>query len=148
MIHSFSFRYTVKRNANICSEKNSYMNIHLYLCGASQLALMVKNPPTNARDIKRRRFNPRVREIPWRRKWQPTPLFLPGESFGQRSVVDYSPWGHKESDTTGKQSGSSSKSKTQLPYDPFILLQIYTQEKCKCLFIQKFMHDCSQQCYL
>ena len=102
MIHSFSFRYTVKRNANICSEKNSYMNIHLYLCGASQLALMVKNPPTNARDIKRRRFNPRVREIPWRRKWQPTPLFLPGESFGQRSLVDYSPWGHKESDTTGK----------------------------------------------
>ena len=124
MIHSFSFRYAVKRNANICSDKNSYMNIHLYLCVASQLALMVKNPPANAGDIKRHRFNPWVGEIPWRRKWQPTALFLPGESLGQRSLVDYSPWGYKESDTTGKQSRSSSKSKTYLPYDPFILLQI------------------------
>ena len=36
----------------------------------------------------------------WRRKWQPTPVFLPGEFHGQRSLVGYSPWGHKESDTT------------------------------------------------
>ena len=36
----------------------------------------------------------------WRRKWQPTPVFLPGESHGQRSLVGYSPWGCKESDTT------------------------------------------------
>ena len=35
-----------------------------------------------------------------RRKWQPTPVFLPGESHGQRSLAGYSPWGHKESDTT------------------------------------------------
>ena len=38
--------------------------------------------------------------ISWRKKWQPTPLFLPGEPHGQRSLVGYSPWGHKESDTT------------------------------------------------
>ena len=37
---------------------------------------------------------------PWRRKRQPTPEFLPGKFHGQRSLVDYSPWGHKESDTT------------------------------------------------
>ena len=36
----------------------------------------------------------------WSRKWQPTPAFSPGESHGQRSLVGYSPWGHKESDTT------------------------------------------------
>ena len=36
----------------------------------------------------------------WRRKWQPTPVFLPGEFQGQRSLVAYGPWGHKESDTT------------------------------------------------
>ena len=36
----------------------------------------------------------------WRRKWQPTPVFWPGESHGQRSLVGYSPWGRKESDTT------------------------------------------------
>ena len=39
-------------------------------------------------------------KIPWRRKWQPTPVFMPGESHEQRSLVCYSPWGHKESDTT------------------------------------------------
>ena len=36
----------------------------------------------------------------WRRQWQPTPLLLPGESHGQRSLVGYSPWGRRESDTT------------------------------------------------
>jgi len=40
----------------------------------------------------RRRFDPLVRKIPWRRKWQPIPVFLPGESNGQRSLVGYSPW--------------------------------------------------------
>ena len=35
-----------------------------------------------------------------RRTWQPTPVLLPGKSHGQRSLVGYSPWGHKESDTT------------------------------------------------
>ena len=40
------------------------------------------------------------RKIPWRRKWQPTPIFLPGKSHGQRILADYSPWGHKDSDTT------------------------------------------------
>ena len=45
-------------------------------------------------------FDPWVRKIPWRRKWQSTPVLLPGKSHGQRSLVGYSPWGHKESDTT------------------------------------------------
>ena len=45
-------------------------------------------------------FNPWVGKIPWRRKWQPTPAFLPGKSDGWRSLVGYSPQGHKESDTT------------------------------------------------
>ena len=40
-------------------------------------------------------FDPSVGNIPWRRKWQPTPVFLPGESHGPRSLVGYSPWGHK-----------------------------------------------------
>ena len=41
-----------------------------------------------------------VGKIPWSRKWQPTPVFLPGESYGQRNLVGYSPRGHKESDMT------------------------------------------------
>ena len=46
------------------------------------------------------RFDPWVGKIPWRRKWQPTPVLLPGKSHGQRSLVGYSPWGRKESDMT------------------------------------------------
>ena len=45
-------------------------------------------------------FDPWVGKISWRRKWHPTPVFLPGESHGQRSLVGYSPWGLKELDTT------------------------------------------------
>ena len=45
-------------------------------------------------------FNSWVRKIPWRRAWQPTPVFLPGESHGQRSLTDYGPEGHKELNTT------------------------------------------------
>ena len=44
--------------------------------------------------------SPWVGKIPWRRKWQPTPVLLPGESHGLRILVGYSPWGRKESDTT------------------------------------------------
>ena len=40
-------------------------------------------------------FNPWVRKILWRRKWQPMPVFMPGKSHGQRSLVGYSPWDHK-----------------------------------------------------
>ena len=45
-------------------------------------------------------FDPWVGKVPWRRKRLPSPVFLPGESDGQRSLVDYSPWGCKELDTT------------------------------------------------
>ena len=45
-------------------------------------------------------FDPWVRNIPWRWAWQPTPVFLPGESHGQRSLAGYRPWGHKELDMT------------------------------------------------
>ena len=49
---------------------------------------------------KRCGFDPRAGKIPWSRKWQPTTVFLPGESYGQRSLVGYSLWGCKESDRT------------------------------------------------
>ena len=62
------------------------------------MALVAKNPP--ARRQKRCEFHPWVGKIPWRRAWQPTPAFLPGESHGQRSLAGCSPWDHEESDTT------------------------------------------------
>ena len=52
------------------------------------------------RNHRKHGFNPRVRKIPWRRAWQPTPVFLPGEFHGQRSLVGNSSWDRKELDTT------------------------------------------------
>jgi len=49
---------------------------------------MVKNPPANAGDL-RHGFDPWVRKIHWRRKWQPTPAFFPGKSHGERSLEGY-----------------------------------------------------------
>ena len=57
--------------------------------------LMVKNPPANAGDP-----DTWVTKIPWSRKWQPTPVIMPGKAHGQRSLVGYSPWCRKDSDTT------------------------------------------------
>ena len=61
---------------------------------------VVKNLPVNARRCRRCGFDPWVGKIPWRRPWQPIPVFFPGESHGQKSLVDYSPWGCKELDMT------------------------------------------------
>jgi len=58
--------------------------------GASQVALVVKNLPANAKHIRDLGVNPWVGMIPYRRAWQPTPVFLPGESHGQRSLASYS----------------------------------------------------------
>ena len=54
----------------------------------------------SACQCRRHRFDPWLGKIPWRREWQPTPVFLPGEFHGQRSLVGYSPWYRKESGTT------------------------------------------------
>ena len=59
---------------------------------------MVQNLPAKAGDSRDGEFDPWVGKIPWTRKWQPTPVFLPGKFHVQRSLAGYSPWGHKESD--------------------------------------------------
>ena len=59
-----------------------------------------KEPACQCRRRKRCEFDPWVRKIPWRRAWQLTPVFLPGESHGQRSLVGDSLWTCKESDMT------------------------------------------------
>ena len=63
----------------------------------SLVAQVVKNLPVMQEEA---RLHPWVRKIPWRREWQPTLAFLPGESHGQRNLAGYSSWDHKESDTT------------------------------------------------
>ena len=64
--------------------------------GAFLVAQMVKNPPA----MQETQVRSLGWKIPWRRKWQPTPVFLPGELHGQRSFTGYSPWGGRESDMT------------------------------------------------
>ena len=64
----------------------------------SQVALVEKNLPVG--DVRDVGSVPGVEKILWRRTWQPTLVFLSGKSHGQRSLVSYSPRGHKESDRT------------------------------------------------
>ena len=64
--------------------------------GASLVAQMVKRPPTTRETC----IQSLGQKIPWRKKWQPTPVLLPGKSHGPRTLVGYSPWGSKELDMT------------------------------------------------
>ena len=87
-----------------------FLSFHLYHSLSSSLSLHAslflgfpggtsgKEPACQCRRHKRHRFNSWVGKILWRRAWQPTPVFLPGESHGQRSLVGFCPWGDKESD--------------------------------------------------
>ena len=70
-------------STHICSTINSHK--------ASQVALVVKNLPANAGDLRYVSLIPELGRPPWRRAWQPTPVFLPGESHGQRSLVGCRP---------------------------------------------------------
>ena len=75
------------------------MEVNIHRIGASPVAQSVKKLPA----LQETRVRSLDREDPlekWRRKWQPTPVFLPGESHGQRSLVGYSPWHCKELDMT------------------------------------------------
>ena len=94
---------------------------------------MAKNLSANAGATKTHRFDPWVRKIPWRRKWQPLALFLPGKSQGQRSLAGCSPQGYKESDTTEQLTVFSKKVSAwpstsslfpQKPEDPCLLTPI------------------------
>ena len=64
---------------------------------ASNEYSVVKNPPA----VQETGFDSWVGKIPWSREWQPTPVIVPGESHGERSLASPSPWGRKEPDTTG-----------------------------------------------
>ena len=76
----------VRVSASILGEYNLTQNT----IRASQVVLVVKNPPVNAEDV-RHGFDSWVRKIPWKRNWQLIPVFLNGESHGQRGLEGYSP---------------------------------------------------------
>ena len=77
------------KNSTATLESNVAVSIKVkyMVARVSLVAQTVKNPA-----MRRPRFNPWVEKIPWRRDWLPTPVVLPGESHGQRSLAGYSPW--------------------------------------------------------
>ena len=66
------------------------------------MALVVKKLPASAGDVRDVGSIPGLRRLLWRRKWQPTPVFLPGKSHGQRSLVGYIVHGFAQSQTQPK----------------------------------------------
>ena len=102
--------------------KNLYYTLSPFPCS--------KEPACHCRRRKRCRFDPWVRKIPWRRAWQPTPVFLPGESHGQRSLVGYSLFCHKRGrhDFTAKQQhalGYEKDWETMVLYNRFSFIDLY-----------------------
>ena len=88
------------------------------------------------------RFDTWVRKIAWRRKWQPTPVFLPGKSHGQQSLMGYIPWGNKNcrepvrhsTRDKGHEEGGSAYAKVGSSQEsPWIFLSIYPQKTRVCL---------------
>ena len=102
------------------------------LCYAAPSSATAKEPACRVRRQKRHGFDPRVGKIIWRRAWQPIPVFLPGESHGQRNLMGYSPWGHQELDMT-KVTAHTGQS---LLYSKVI--QFYTYI---CSFLNILFHD-------
>ena len=83
-------------------------------------------------------FSPWVGKIPWKMTWQPTPVFLPGKFHGHRSLAGYSPWGHKELDTTKATSHTHTHTPPQVRHScpsplPGFCLQPAQQGRCSLL---------------
>ena len=94
-IHVHTHAYTPTCTP-VCTHTNLLMHTQSCICAYTQGfpdGSVVKNPPANAADTGDTGSIPLVGKILWRRKLQPTPVFLPGESHGQRSLEGYSPWG-------------------------------------------------------
>ena len=105
---AISFRWKgFKHNSSLqMLTKQALIPAHLEFQDTKRVKFVVPKDEINSKELtcqcrrpKRCKFDASVRKIPWRRKWQPTPVFLSGESHGQKSLAGYSPWGRKESDT-------------------------------------------------
>ena len=104
---------TVKRLASTTwlPAASQDVSLHIHICNEMGFpgATSGKEPTCQFRRCKRNRFDLWVGKMPWWRKWKPTPVFLPGESHGQGSLVGYGPWGRTESDTTERLNTNTHK---------------------------------------
>ena len=105
----FVFQFTVLVSTDNCTRRRIccntkqlelILNVYTYIYTHGLLGASDKEPACQFKICEKHRFYPWVEKIPWRRKWQPIPVILPGESHGQRSLTGYSPWGCKESGMT------------------------------------------------
>ena len=102
----------------------------------SQVALVIKNLPAK----KETGFDPWVWKIPWKGKRQPTPVFLPGESHWQRSLVGYSPWSREEVDTTEHRENSQKWWEETPEFNrQRFLLRVQTPDKARALRAKGFL---------
>ena len=99
MVHGVAELDTSEACIHVCTHKSVPLYVVIFMIGTSLVAQRVKHLPSSSK-CRRPGFDPWVGKIPWRRKWQPTPVFLSGKPHGWRSLVAYSPWSHKESDIT------------------------------------------------
>ena len=106
-IFNFTFLLTIETKPGPCnsmlslrlSSTDLYVAFSYYSSGLCNW-LSGKESTGQCRRLRRHAFYPWVRKIPWRRKWQTIPVFLPGKFHGQRSLAAYSTWSHIELDTT------------------------------------------------
>ena len=99
-LYYFTFLSAVCEGSNFSMPFTMHFGVSFLNIAILPRRLSGKEPVCQCRRCKRCRFNPWVGKIPWSRKWQPTPVFLPGRFHGQRSLVGYSPWGCKGLDVT------------------------------------------------
>ena len=90
-----------------------------------------KESACQCRKHRRHGFDPQVGKIPWRRKWQPAPVFSPSKLHGQRSLVGYSPWGCKKSGTTERL--------TTQPHIEVYIRSVESPGSTKSTFVGHFM---------
>ena len=90
LIYTFIHSFNKYPWVNVTAVSGTVLATNARWFGASQVALVVNNSPINAGDMWHG-FDPWGGKIPWRRAWQPTPVFLPGEFHGQRSLMGYGP---------------------------------------------------------
>ena len=110
------------------------------------MVLVVKNLPDSAGRHKRHEFHPRVKKIPWRRKWQPTPVFLPEESHGQRSLATMV---HGTTESCTAERLSTPSLYMSLRVSVYICVFVY-MHMCLCVYVYicvfVYMHMCVCVC--
>ena len=94
----FASHYALQPKNTYQDGKNQVNSMSACICFEPRHWLSSKESACQYRRRRRCRSDPLIGKIPWRRKWQLTPVFLPEESHGQRSLAGYSPWGCKELD--------------------------------------------------